>query len=312
MRLAANGVEGRRCRATRTFDPPAGGKQPLPSLPDGPPAPAPGPSARLDQGFVGLIQPDWIRPRGSTCLPSARRGSRPVSITSVPGCAAWSGAASGSSRAAPGTAGAAVRCLGRGVRAWWCCALAGGLRATPRTGSAGCDPCLAKAHPMETMAQPREPQPSREPLEVRVRAAPAGAVGQLLAQLRQDQGLTVDALARSSGVAARVILALERGTCRYPGGTSLLALAAAVGVDADQLLRGEDGRGATQASNRDRRTAGTHGSVVGRGRPGRDAGRPRAEQASTPDRATPRGGSNRRRGGKRSGGSAPRTRTAGP
>ena len=160
---------------------------------------------------------------------------------------------------------------------------------------------------METTAQPPEPQPARQPLEIRVRAAPAGAVGRSLAQLRQERGLTVDALAKRSGVAVRVILALERGTCRYPGGTSLLALADGVGTNAETLLRDEDGRGPLGESNRDRRAAGARaGGGDGRGREGRDTGRAR-ETGTKSNRAGPNG-SNRRRGGKRAGGSANRTR----
>ena len=161
---------------------------------------------------------------------------------------------------------------------------------------------------METTAQPPEPQPARQPLEIRVRAAPAGAVGRSLAQLRQERGLTVDALAKRSGVAARVILALERGTCRYPGGTSLLALADGVGTDAETLLRDEDGRGPLGESSRDRRAAGARaGGGDGRGREGPDTGR-RARETGTKSNRAGSNGSSRRRGGKRAGGSANRTR----
>lgn len=63
-------------------------------------------------------------------------------------------------------------------------------------------------------------------------------LGSRLSKLRADRGLTLEALAKKSGLTKGYLSLVERGGCQ-PGAQAILKLAQAFGVTADSLLTGE-------------------------------------------------------------------------
>ena len=71
---------------------------------------------------------------------------------------------------------------------------------------------------------------------------PSGPLGRNVAVMRTERGWSQSELARRSGVSQSFISQLELGTRTQAQASVLVALAKALGVTVDELLREEEGR----------------------------------------------------------------------